>query len=123
MVDDPTLRILDAIAQVRTGLTDEIGRLRADMQRSIKDVQGSVKDVQGSISTVQFTLMARIDRVQDTLAGVKDDIVVNFAHSDRVERVARAGTEETRALAEQVTAMGRQIRRLSTRLDEIEGKA
>jgi hypothetical protein len=96
--DDPTLRILEAISQVRTAL-------------------------QGSIDTAKFALMARMDGLQDAISQVKDEGNVNFAISERAERLARGSAEETRTLAEQMTVMERQIRRLNDRVDNIENRA
>jgi hypothetical protein len=46
---------------------------------------------------------------------------VNDGSVGRVERIARAASDETRALAEQVGAMVRQIRWLETQMREIRG--
>jgi methyl-accepting chemotaxis protein len=149
MGDDPTVRILDAIAQlgaevgrvrsdlteqidrVRGELTEEIGRVRTDLTEEIGRVRSDLTEeigrvatgLQESINTTKFTLMDRMDRLQDAISQVKDEGNVNFAISERVERLARGGLDETRSLAEQMTLMERQIRRLNDRVDNIENKA
>ena len=109
MSDDPTARILAAIEALR----GDMGQLRADM---IARTDG----LRADMGRLRVDVMGRIDRLQNSFSSMQQDITVNFAASDRVERAARNATDETRALADQVNAMERQIRLLGARVTELE---
>jgi hypothetical protein len=57
-----------------------------------------------------------MDRLQDKISSVVDDVTVNYGAVEQTERIARSASEETRALAETVSAMQRQIRRIAAKV-------
>lgn len=69
----------------------------------------------------QVALSGRLDRLQDAMTAQREADIVTYGSVERVERIARAASEKTRAPAEQVGAMVRQIRRLETQMREIRG--
>jgi hypothetical protein len=75
--------------------------------------------LRGDLTLLRVELMERMDRLQHSVDLVKDDVTVNYGSGDRVERLARSATDETRALAEVVRAMQRQIGKLRTDLEQL----
>ena len=66
-------------------------------------------------------LMERMDRLRNAFTALGEDVRVTTHSGDRVERIARSASEETRALAEVVTGMRRQIQNLQTQVQELRG--
>ncbi len=91
------------------------------MPESDNQVLEQLRLIRGDLGQLRADLMARLDRLQDALTAQRDADLVNYGAVERVERIARAASEETRALAEQVGAMVRQIRRLETDMREVKG--
>jgi phage shock protein A len=127
---EPTIQdVLTAIA----ALTGEVGKIRTDVAQvrgDIAQLQGDVAQVRGDMSRFQndvtqlrVAVMERIDRLQDALTLQRDELVVNYGAIERVERLARAAQEETRALGEMITPMIRQIRRLQDDVRTLRGEA
>jgi chromosome segregation ATPase len=71
---------------------------------------------------LRVDLMARMERLENTVSGIRDDITVNMARADRAHAVADNTRDEVRLLGEQVNAMGRQIQRLQTDMRQIKGE-
>jgi chromosome segregation ATPase len=128
--DDPTARILAAIDQLRgdvnalrgdmTILRGEVGTLRDDLSALREEMTDRTNRLRADMDRLRVDVMERMDRLQNGFTLIKEEITVSDVANDRVERMVRNATDETRALAEQVTAMGRQIRLLSARIDDIE---
>jgi uncharacterized coiled-coil DUF342 family protein len=110
MSDDPTSRILAAIA-VTSG---EIRSVRADLMDRIEAMGGEIRSLRGD-------LMDRIDRLQDDVSSLRDDIGVNFARSDRVDDRSTGIEREVRAVVLEVSAMHRQLQRLQTDVRTLKG--
>jgi hypothetical protein len=62
-----------------------------------------------------------MDRLQDALTAIRDDIGVNMGRADAAVRANTNTREDVRGLEEQVGIMWRQIRRLEDRVREIGG--
>ena len=124
------------LAQLETGQ----GSLRADLARletghkslhadlaRLETGQNSLRADFSRLEAGQVSLrvdvMDRIDRLQNTVEGMRDDIRVNFGASDRVGRIASGASEEVRALGAEVSAMERQIMRLRADVDELKKSA
>ena len=131
MSDDPTTRVLAAIAQLggevaqlRTDMIDRTDGLRADLTQLRTDMIDRTDGLRADMGQFRVDMMGRMDRLQNAFSGMQQDITVNFAASDRSERIARnaadATREETRALTDQLSAMERQIRVLSARVTHLE---
>jgi chromosome segregation ATPase len=109
------------MTDLRTEMTDlrtEMTDLRTEMTARMDELR---LETRSSITELRVAVMDQIDRLQHTVELVKDDITVNYGMSDRVERLARAAQEETRALGGVVRAMQRQIARLKTDVDQLRG--
>lgn len=96
MSDDSTGRILAAIEQLRSDTTAEITKLRVD-------------------------LMGRMDRLQDALTGIRDDIATNYGASDAAQRANENTRAEVRTLGETVSILVRQVRQLDAKVRELRG--
>jgi len=75
-----------------------------------------------SIDRLRADMMEGLDRLQNAVALLRDEVAVSFHSSERMEGIARGASSETRALAAQVTAMERQILNLNTRVAELENR-
>ena len=112
MSDDP---VLAALTRLETGQVS----LRADLA-GLGAGQGSLG---ADLARLRADVMDRIDRLQNTVEGMRDDIRVNCGASDRATRIASGASEEVRALGAEVSAMERQIMRLRADVDELKKSA
>jgi uncharacterized coiled-coil DUF342 family protein len=67
-------------------------------------------------------VMGRIDRLDNALSAIRDDIGVNMHRADRAHAAADGTREELRSLGDQVNAMARQIQRLRTEVRELKSE-
>jgi gamma-glutamylcyclotransferase (GGCT)/AIG2-like uncharacterized protein YtfP len=114
MNEDLTNRILAALDKLEAGQ----GSIRDDLIR-LEVGQGSIR---GELIKTRADIMDRIDRLQNTVTAIQDDIAVNIGAVD----AARLANENTRddlpALREQVSVMWRQLKAVQARVDEIDGR-
>ena len=97
---------------------DQAARILAALDRL---EAGQAKLEAGQVQ-LRVDLMARIDRVQDTLTTVRDDITVVMGRADQAHRAADNVRDELRALNEVVTGVIRQVRRLQSDVRELRGE-
>jgi hypothetical protein len=64
------------------------------------------------IGRLRGEVMARMDRIQNDVTALRDDIAVGFAAADHVRRMHDNTREEGRGLGDVISAMQRQIQRL-----------
>lgn len=107
------------------GIVDALARLEAGQQR-LEAGQNELKDglaiTRDDLAITRADIMARIDRLQDLVHSLRDDIGVNFGATDRV-RDAHDGTRrELASLGEQVSLMERQIMRLQSDVRALKGE-
>ena len=96
----------------------------ARLEQSVKSLeqgQKALEQGQKALEQGQRDIMARIDRLQDTVTGMQSDITVNYGASQHVERREEATREEVRSLTNLVFAMERQIQHLQTEVRDIRG--
>jgi hypothetical protein len=101
------------------GIAGLRGELVAGLARQDDSIAGLKKDVgtlQSALLSVRTDLMARMDRLQNKMSAVSDDITVNYGAVEQTDRIARSASAETRALAQTVSAMQRQIRRIAAKV-------
>ena len=91
--------ILAALARLEVGqasLQEDVASLRADVSR-IDAGQASLREDLASLRTdmsrldakqtsLRVDIMARMDRLQNSLTGIRNDISVNFGSADAVKR-------------------------------------
>lgn len=136
MSDDNTQRILAALErlEIKHDQTSAgIGKMRADMETMRADVdkmradidkmRADVDRMRAATDKMRGDIMARIDRLQNTVDETRDAVVVNFGNTDRVERLARTAMEDSRATSEILRVMQRQIMRLQADVEQLKGAA
>jgi chromosome segregation ATPase len=127
MSDIDTQRILTAIEHLATGqssLRGEIDGIRGEIggiRGEIDGIRVRMDGLQGEVNRMRSDIMERIDRVQYTLDQTRDEIVVNFANTDRAERMARAAVDDARITTDVLRTMQRQISRLQTDVEHLKG--
>jgi len=67
-------------------------------------------------------IMDRLDRLQNSLTGIRDDIATNYGATDAARRANDSKREELRAVAEMQVVMVRQINRMQAALRELRGE-
>ncbi len=119
--------IIAALARLEAGqaaLRGDLSRLEAG-QAALRDDLSRLKSGLGALgnelAATRSALMDRIDRAQHSVDLLRDDIVVNYGAADRTQRIAKGASDETRALADEVRAMQRQIAKLRTDMDQRHG--
>jgi hypothetical protein len=108
----------DELVGVKTELRDELVGVNTELRHELVGVKTELRH---ELVGVRSDLMARMDRLQDALTAIRDDIGVNMGRADAAVR-AHAGTrEDVRGLEEQFGLMWRKIRHLENRVREIGG--
>jgi hypothetical protein len=79
-------------------------------------------DLGGGIEGLRVDVMARLDRQENQLTAIRDDIATNFGTADAARRANDKTREEVKALSDVVAAMQRQIHRLQTDVLELKGE-
>jgi hypothetical protein len=150
MSDEP---VLAAIARLETVFDASLGEVRADMRASLGDVQADMRpsfgevraDVRASLGEVQAdmraslgevradmhaemtqmrtVIMDRIDRLQDRVTEIRDDIGVAMGSADAMQRANDNTREIVRLQGEQMSIMFRQIKRLEDKVRNITGES
>lgn len=144
MSDEPMARILTVLerleagqdqlrteqAQLRTELLSELGRNRAELRSELVQLRTEQQGEQAQLRAellselvqLRADLMARVDRVQNTLTSIRDDITVNMGRADHAHRAADNVRDELRALSDVVTGVIRQVQRLQSDVRELRGE-
>jgi chromosome segregation ATPase len=138
MSDNPVLTALTRLEagqeKVQTRLTGleagqekvqaRLTRLEAGqekLQTELTGVQAELTGLETSQEKLRVDLMARMDRLQDSLSGVRDDIVTNFGvHLSDSERLDHT-RDELRDLSGQMNQLILQVRKLADRVRVLEG--
>ena len=66
--------------------------------------------------------MDRIDRVQDTVTGIRDDVAVNFGATDAVRRANDNTREELRGMGETIALLVRKLNRVEQDVRGLKGE-
>ncbi len=93
---------------------EELAGVREEQKRFLEELAG-VREEQ---KRLRVDLMARMDRLQDDMSGLRDDAFVTYA---RVERVEKATREQIQGLAAEISGMHRQIRSLQDEVRILRG--
>jgi chromosome segregation ATPase len=141
--DDPILTALTRLeagqARLEAGQADTSGRLtrleagQADTsgrltrlgtgQESLRtDFRTLRTDFLEELGTTPAAIMERIDRVQDSVSAIRDEIAVNFGAVNQARRVNDNTRDELRGLNDVVARMMTLILRLQTDVAELKGK-
>ena len=119
--------ILAAVAELRADMIKGGAELRADLRADIIDFGAELRaelgagltEVRGEVTQLRVAVMGRLDRVEEKLSQIRDDITVNMGAVD----TARAMTNDTRRdlqeLREEVSVIFRKQRRLEEQVYEL----
>jgi chromosome segregation ATPase len=110
------------ITGLRQDVLREITALRQEVLREITDLRQEIASLWQEITKVRTAVMDRIDRLQDQLTARRDADAVNSGAAERAEAMARAAQAGMHATADQIGALVRMVRSLSSRVDALEEK-
>jgi hypothetical protein len=133
--------LLAALARLETGQSDilngvaslrgEVASLRAEvaaldakydaLDAKFDAMRADIARLDRSHTTLRVDLMARMDRLQNNLNALRDDIAVNYGASDAVKRANDNTREELRGLGDIVSARYRKVIALEARVRQITG--
>jgi uncharacterized coiled-coil DUF342 family protein len=120
MSDGLTHQILAAINTLSGQFLDlrsDVTTMRADMT----DMRADITGIRAEVTGIRSEVMARIDRLQDSITGMRDDIATNFARADRVNDRANGIERVVHDLGTEISAMQRQIQRLQSDVRALKG--
>jgi chromosome segregation ATPase len=103
----------------------EIAELRGEItvaRGEITTLRSEITTMRSEITTLRVDVMERIDRRQDRVTSLHDDVGVNFARTDRVDERSNGIEREVRAMGVEMSAMQRQIQRLQTDMRHLKGE-
>ncbi|HYZ24768.1 MAG TPA: hypothetical protein VE690_21685 [Rhodopila sp.] len=92
------------------------------LQQSQERLQNSQERLQQSQDRLRADIMTQLERVQDQVTAIHDDIGVNFGATNHARRVHDATRDDVRSLSEVVSSMHRQIHRLQTDVRTLKGE-
>ncbi len=127
MSENPTLlaQILQALAASEERTTDRLMQLATDM-RGLRDglheLRGEVTELRAEVLSLRVETMARMDRLQNSMSTLRDDLRVTQASSETVLTHAVTTRADLRSLTELVFAMQRKINALDASLREVRGE-
>jgi hypothetical protein len=98
--------VLAAIADLAQQFEQRFGKLE---QR----VDGLAED----LTRLRVDVMARLDRQQDMLASIRDDVGVNMAATDQVREANLETRKDLQQLSHQVSVIHRRLIQLEERVD------
>lgn len=88
---------------------------------TIHDVLNAITEHRAETAKLRTDLMARMDRQQDVMTAIRDDIAVNFGTVEDAKRANDNTRAELRSLGDVVSAMQRQIHRLQSDVRTLKG--
>jgi predicted nucleic acid-binding Zn-ribbon protein len=103
--------------------TDKFGvilNLIANIDRRLDGIEHDGVETRAALTETRAAIMDRIDRLQNLLGLLRDDIGVNFGRADRAVDAALGVRREVEALGREVTAMERQIQGLQSQVRELQ---
>jgi len=71
---------------------------------SDEPILNAIQGLRAELTQMRVDLMARMDRLEDGLTAIRNDIAVNFGAADAVKRANDNTREEVRSLGEMVSA-------------------
>jgi uncharacterized membrane protein YccC len=121
MSDNLMVELADRIAAALV-LLHELTNGQKRIQETVNRVGTWSREVDKFQERMRTDLMARMDRLQDSLTAIRDDIAINYGAADQVRRAHDNTREQLRALADTQATMLRQIQRLQTDMRILKGE-
>ena len=75
-------------------------------------LEGNLAKVQDELTSLRADTMGRLDRHENHLTSIRDDISVAMGGTDHMRRISDNTREDVRGLAEQLGTMWRKVNRL-----------
>lgn len=120
----------DGANQLRDTWDSELARSRSDMINAFAELRAEMMRgfalLRGELAQTRTEMTTRMDRMQDAITALRDDVNVNYQRANRAEDVAQKGIDGMqsvyRHLSEEVAGMHRQIRRLQADVRMLRGE-
>jgi uncharacterized small protein (DUF1192 family) len=115
---------LAAIAALGENLGGRMSVLESQVSILLTNVAGLRRDLEilrGDQTRTLVDVTACTDRLQEALTMQGEDDIVQLCVAERAERIALSAGEEDRLTAETVASLGRQVRTLRARVNELRG--
>jgi len=93
----------------------------ATLQGGLLALQKSQTALEESQINLRVDVMGRMDRLENKLTEIRDDISVNMGSTYRAREAVDNTRDELRSLGEQVNIMWRQMKRLEQQVRDISG--
>jgi chromosome segregation ATPase len=119
--DSPVLAALARLEAGQTRLEAGYTRLEADVTGLKADQTRLRSDFLAELGKTRADIMERVDRLENTVTLIRDDIAVNMGAVDAVERANENTRADVRTLGEQVSVMWKQIKQLQSEMREVRG--
>ena len=123
-LEEGQAKLQDGQAKLEVILEERLAKLD-DRLAKLEDRLGKLEDrlakLEDGHTRLRVELMARMDRLQDSLTAVRDDIAVNMGAADAMQRANDNTRDMVRAQSEQLSALWRQLKALEARVREITG--
>jgi acetyl-CoA carboxylase alpha subunit len=85
-------------------------------------VESRLTSVEAGQTRLRVDLMERMDRMENKMTALRDDMVVNLGSNDAVKRANENTRESLRALEDVVSVIHRKVMRLETQVQNLEEK-
>ena len=79
-------------------------------------------DAISMILAALIRLETKVDRIEGQLAGIRDDIAVNMARSNRVEGAGENTRQEVRHMADELASLWRKVNRMDDTLRDLSAR-
>jgi chromosome segregation ATPase len=96
-------------------------RLEADLTGLKAEQTRFRSDFLAELGRTRADIMERVDRLENAVTLIRDDIAVNMGAADAVERANENTRADVRTLGEQVSVMWKQIKQLQSEMREVRG--
>lgn len=123
---DPVLAAIAQLGERISRMDERLGRLEEHsegMGQRLGRLEERVGHLDERVDRLRVEVMDRLDRQQNFLAGIRDDIGVNMAATERVREANNQTRKDVAQLSEQVSLIHRRLIRLEERVDRRENGA
>jgi len=140
MSDNPILASLTRLEAGQQALRVDMAELRdgqtalradvTDLRADVTDLRADVTDLRADVTTLRegqtalrVDMMGRIERLENHITGIRDDIGVNMGRADRAHEAVVNARSDVLHLSQELSIMWRQIKRLESDIRDIKGEA
>jgi chromosome segregation ATPase len=103
-----------------TSLRTEVGSLKGDMtslRTEVGSLKGDVTSLRTEIIDLRVGLMSRMERLEDGMSQIKDEITVNLAIAERGKANSDQFRKEIDSIGDELRSMWRIVRRVQSEWD------